>query len=160
MNHCPVYVRLGSHAYGTVYTGPIGSILEPQLQGLDAVGELADASSLCGACLDVCPVEVPIPRLLNRLRAEGVRADAGSRVRGRGSRRDLRHALIWRIWAWLHANPLRYRVMTGMLSKMGSLLPRLMTPWTRSRAAPRLATKSLHRLARQEGFSDDPRNGS
>ena len=50
MNHCPVYSRLGGHAYGTVYPGPIGSVLEPQLQGLDRQGELAEASSLCGAC--------------------------------------------------------------------------------------------------------------
>ncbi len=155
LNHCPVYVRLGGHAYGTVYPGPLGSILEPQLQGLDRAGALADASSLCGACSEVCPVRIPVPRLLNRLRAERVSAGAGSQVRGRGSRRDSRQAAIWRLWAWVHTNPGRYRLVSGLLSRTGSLVPRLVTPWTRSRRAPRLAPKGLHRLAREAGFGDD-----
>lgn len=155
MNHCPVYARIGGHAYGTVYPGPLGGIIEPQLRGLDRVGELVDASSLCGACGEVCPVRIPIPQLLNRLRAEGVGAGADSRVRGRGSRRDPRQAMLWRIWAWFHAGPGRYRLMSGLLSRTGSLVPRLVRPWTRSRRAPRLAPKSLHQLAREEGFGDD-----
>jgi L-lactate dehydrogenase complex protein LldF len=155
MNHCPVYTRLGGHAYGTVYPGPIGSILEPQLQGLDAVGELADASSLCGACGEVCPVRIPIPQLLNRLRAEGAGAGAGSQVRGRGSRRKPMQALIWRLWAWVHGSPGRYRFVSGLLSKTRALVPRFAGPWTRSRVAPQMAPKSLHRFAREEGFDHD-----
>jgi L-lactate dehydrogenase complex protein LldF len=155
MNHCPVYTRIGGHAYGTVYPGPIGSILEPQLQGLDAVGELADASSLCGACAEVCPVRIPIPQLLRRLRAAGVDANAGSRVVGRGCRRKPGQANIWRLWAWLHASPVRYRLMSAVLRKVRSLAPRISTPWTRSRVAPVPAPKGLHRLAREEGFADE-----
>jgi L-lactate dehydrogenase complex protein LldF len=155
MNHCPVYTRLGGHAYGTVYPGPIGSILEPQLQGLDRVGELADASSLCGACGEVCPVRIPIPQLLNRLRAEGAGEGPESRVPGRGSRRKPLQALIWRLWAWVHASPRRYRLMSGMLGRTRRLASRFAGPWTRSRATPQLASESLHRLAREEGFSDD-----
>jgi L-lactate dehydrogenase complex protein LldF len=155
MNHCPVYTRLGGHAYGTVYPGPIGSILEPQLQGLDRVGELADASSLCGACGEVCPVRIPIPQLINRLRAEGAGEGPESRVPGRGSRRKPMQTLIWRLWAWVHASPRRYRLMSGLLGRTRRLAPRFAGPWTRSRAAPRLAAESLHRMAREEGFSDD-----
>jgi len=155
LNHCPVYVRLGGHAYGTVYPGPIGSILEPQLQGLAAAGSLVDASSLCGACSEVCPVRIPIPRLLNRLRAEGVGAGADSQVRGRGSRRDPRQAAICRLWAWLHADPGRYRLLSSLPSRTGTLIPRLVRPWTRSRRPPRFARKGLHRLAREAGFTDD-----
>lgn len=155
MNHCPVYVRLGGHAYGTVYPGPIGSILEPQLRGLDTVGALVDASSLCGTCAEVCPVGVPIPQLLNRLRAEGVRGSAGSKVKGRGRRNYPIQALVWRMWAWLHAKPGRYRMMAGILGRIRALLPMRFSSWTKSRAAPRLAPKSLHQLAREEGFSDE-----
>jgi len=155
LNHCPVYVRLGDHAYGTVYPGPIGSILEPQLQGLAATGPLVDASSLCGACSEICPVRIPIPRLLNRLRAEGVGAGAKSQVRGRGSRRDPRQAAIWRLWAWLHTDPGRYRLLNGLLSRTGTLIPRLVRPWTRSRRPPCLAPKGLYRLAREASFTDD-----
>jgi L-lactate dehydrogenase complex protein LldF len=56
LNHCPVYVRIGGHAYGHVYPGPIGKILTPQMEGLERAGVLATASSLCGACGEVCPV--------------------------------------------------------------------------------------------------------
>jgi L-lactate utilization protein LutB len=69
LNVCPVYARVGGHAYESVYPGPIGAILTPQLQGMDAAGSLPYASSLCGACAEVCPVNIEIPRLLTHLRA-------------------------------------------------------------------------------------------
>src|SRR5262249_42044498 len=58
MNHCPVYTRTGGHAYKAVYPGPIGTILTPQLEGLDRRPDLLKASSLCGACGEVCPVGI------------------------------------------------------------------------------------------------------
>jgi L-lactate dehydrogenase complex protein LldF len=72
MNVCPVYSRTGGHAYGSVYPGPIGAILSPQLWGTDLHGTLPFASSLCGACADVCPVGIEIPKLLVHLRARSV----------------------------------------------------------------------------------------
>jgi len=68
LNVCPVYTRTGGHAYGSVYPGPIGAILTPQLVGVDRAGSLPYASSLCGACADVCPVQIDIPRVLIHLR--------------------------------------------------------------------------------------------
>ena len=73
LNVCPVYARVGGHAYGSVYPGPIGAILTPQLKGIEGdAGSLPFASSLCGACGDVCPVKIEIPRLLTHLRAREV----------------------------------------------------------------------------------------
>ena len=73
LNVCPVYARVGGHAYGSVYPGPIGAILTPQLEGVEGdAGTLPYASSLCGACGDVCPVKIEIPRLLTHLRAREV----------------------------------------------------------------------------------------
>ena len=73
LNVCPVYARVGGHAYGSVYPGPIGAILTPQLEGVEGdAGSLPYASSLCGACGDVCPVKIEIPRLLTHLRAREV----------------------------------------------------------------------------------------
>jgi L-lactate dehydrogenase complex protein LldF len=155
MNHCPVYTRLGGQAYGTVYPGPIGSILEPQLHGVDALGELADASSLCGACGEVCPVRIPIPRLLARLRCEGVRTMVGSQVVGQGSRRNTLHSLIWTLWSRTHASPVAYRVITALATRLRFLAPRKLGAWSRSRSVPQVAPKSLHRLAREEGFEGD-----
>src|SRR5260370_42140436 len=68
MNHCPVYTRVGGHAYAAVYPGPIGKILTPQVEGVKARHELMHASSLCGACVQICPVGIPITELLIRLR--------------------------------------------------------------------------------------------
>ena len=79
MNHCPVYARVGGHAYGTVYPGPIGQILSPHLLGLQRTHELPTASSLCGACAEVCPVRIPIPSLLVKLRDASQEAPAGHR---------------------------------------------------------------------------------
>ena len=79
LNVCPVYTRVGGHAYGSVYPGPIGAILTPQLKGIEGdAGSLPYASSLCGACGDVCPVKIEIPRLLTYLRAREV--DSRSRL--------------------------------------------------------------------------------
>jgi L-lactate dehydrogenase complex protein LldF len=68
LNVCPVYERTGGHAYGSIYPGPIGAILTPQLEGVERAASLPFASSLCGACYDACPVKIDIPRVLVHLR--------------------------------------------------------------------------------------------
>ncbi len=70
LNVCPVYRASSGHAYEHVYSGPIGAVLAPALDGIEAMGDLADASTLCGACEEVCPVAIPIPDMLLRLRME------------------------------------------------------------------------------------------
>ena len=74
LNVCPVYERTGGHAYGSVYPGPIGAVLSPQLTGVADNARLPYASSLCGACYDVCPVAIDIPTMLVHLRARVVDA--------------------------------------------------------------------------------------
>ena len=68
LNSCPVYQSMGGHAYGSIYPGPVGAVLMPALGGLHAWGDLPQASSLCGACREVCPVRIDIPRMLLELR--------------------------------------------------------------------------------------------
>ena len=77
LNICPVYSRVGGHAYGSVYPGPIGAILTPQLWGMERYATLPFASSLCGACAEVCPVKIDIPEVLLHLRGRAVEATAG-----------------------------------------------------------------------------------
>src|SRR6184192_416586 len=72
LNACPVYRQIGGHAYGSVYPGPIGAVLTPQLLGMGESADLPYASSLCGACRDVCPVKIDIPAVLLHLRAQAV----------------------------------------------------------------------------------------
>jgi L-lactate dehydrogenase complex protein LldF len=77
LNVCPVYERTGGHAYGSTYPGPIGAILAPQLSGLREHADLPWASSLCGACYEVCPVKIDIPAILTHLRRRVVAEGAG-----------------------------------------------------------------------------------
>ena len=78
LNACPVYRKIGGHAYGSVYSGPIGAILTPVLKGLDHYPDLPHASSLCGACYEACPVKINIPKYLIQLRGELIDARSPS----------------------------------------------------------------------------------
>ncbi|MFW5825224.1 MAG: LutB/LldF family L-lactate oxidation iron-sulfur protein, partial [Marinobacter sp.] len=151
MNHCPVYTRVGGHAYGTTYPGPIGKILMPHLVGLDEGRHLPTASSLCGACGEVCPVRIPIPDLLVRLRQESVDGDRlhPAVVAGHGAKRHWAEALVWKAWRWLHAHPALYRLGTAAAGRLRALQPSRLGPWTRYRSAPELAPRTLHQQVRQ-----------
>jgi len=98
LNVCPVYERTGGHAYGSVYPGPIGAILTPQLAGVERYGSLPYASSLCGACYEVCPVKINIPEVLIHLRGRVVRRQQES-VRGRLDPENLAMQAVARIFA-------------------------------------------------------------
>jgi L-lactate dehydrogenase complex protein LldF len=100
LNACPVYKSIGGHAYGDTYPGPIGAVLTPGLRGLSAWSDLPGASSLCGACRDVCPVRLDIPRMLLTLRKDAT--EAGVAVPA-----SLR--LGMRLFAWVAPRPALYR---------------------------------------------------
>ncbi|NQV56871.1 MAG: iron-sulfur cluster-binding protein [Rhodospirillales bacterium] len=76
LNHCPVYGAIGGHAYGSVYPGPMGSVLTPALEGISGTAHLPQASSLCGKCEEVCPVRLALPRMLRNLRNQAAEAGA------------------------------------------------------------------------------------
>ena len=154
MNHCPIYARVGGHAYGTVYPGPIGIIFEPQKAGLDRLGELSGLSSLCGACSEVCPVRIPIPAIINRLRHDGVRRDKAATL-GAGSQRRFGESLAWALWRSVHSRPLLHRVFRYAATRLRALAPSALAGWSPARRAPRPAARSLHELARDRGFSDE-----
>jgi L-lactate dehydrogenase complex protein LldF len=141
LNACPVYRRIGGHAYGGVYSGPIGSILTPLYDSVSANPHLPHASSLCGACLSACPVRINIPRMLIGLR-------------------ELQHheskkrweKLAYTLWAQVLRRPWLYRVMTRLaraalrpLSTKGwlSRLPGPGSGWTSVRDFPAPAPRSF-----------------
>jgi L-lactate dehydrogenase complex protein LldF len=157
MNHCPVYTRIGGHAYEAIYPGPIGMILTPQTEGLARRHELPHASSLCHACTEICPVEIPITRLLVRLRQESARPSAGSKVLGAGGGHSRLEDFAWAGWRAAHASPFLYRAMGVALRFFGPLAPRslpLLSAWTKTRTVPRRAEKTLHDLVREKGIPD------
>ena len=143
LNVCPVYERTGGHAYGSVYPGPIGAVLTPQLTGLtggsDPNDSLPYASSLCGACYDVCPVKINIPDLLVRLRAEHTEAHADAH------RVPTPEAAAMAAAAWVMAEPSRFAT-AGRAATTGRHgirkgrpllpLPPPLSGWTASRDLP------------------------
>ncbi len=156
INHCPVYVQLGGHAYGTTYPGPIGTVLEPQRMGIDKIGTLTSACTLCGACGEVCPVRIPLPKLINRLRAESVNAQrSDAHVEGKGSLRKNKELMSWTIWKTLYAHPAMYRTFRWFATRLRFLTPSNVGAWTRYRSAPKPAANSLQELARKEGFEHE-----
>jgi L-lactate dehydrogenase complex protein LldF len=127
LNVCPVYERTGGHAYESVYPGPIGAILTPQLRGLDQAPTLPWASSLCGACYEVCPVKIDIPSILVHLRGRVVR-EAGTSA---GERAAM--AAMARVFASRRAYEAAQRA--ARLGR-GPLAGAALRPWTRSRELP------------------------
>jgi len=113
MNHCPVYQNIGGHSYGWVYPGPIGSILTPSYIGIDKALDLPQASTLCNQCGVVCPVKIPLPDLLRKLREQ--QFDRGLR--------PWTERFGLRAWSWLAAHPHWYafamRIGARILSRMG-----------------------------------------
>jgi L-lactate dehydrogenase complex protein LldF len=131
INHCPVYARIGGHAYGTTYPGPIGAIVSPHLLGLGATHALATASTLCGACVEVCPVRIPITDLLIRLRNEAqARAGSASALRGAGEARSRVVSWLFRGWAAVYRHSALYRCMTWLMSRGRRFTPAHQGAWT------------------------------
>jgi L-lactate dehydrogenase complex protein LldF len=143
LNACPVYGAIGGHAYGGVYSGPIGAVLTPLLEpDVKDAYELAHASSLCGACEAACPVRIAIPDLLLRLRADKVQ----QRRTGRAER------LAFRAWQETMLRPWLYRtagriaaLVTHLLGRRGRVqrLPPPLDAWTRSRDFPVFPQRSF-----------------
>ncbi|MHB0952177.1 MAG: LutB/LldF family L-lactate oxidation iron-sulfur protein [Allorhizobium sp.] len=135
MNHCPVYHAVGGHAYGSVYPGPMGAVLTPSLFGIDKSGHLPNASTFCGRCESVCPMHIPLPKMMRHWRErefERHLTPASSRY-GIG------------VWAFFAKRPKLYHMATslgmGALSMLGgrkkriSSLP-LASGWTKYRDLP------------------------
>jgi L-lactate dehydrogenase complex protein LldF len=137
LNVCPVYERTGGHAYGSVYPGPIGAILSPQLTGIEDNASLPYASSLCGACYDVCPVKINIPEILVHLRAKHTETYADEH------RLPTAEASAMTAAAWVMSNPTRWtlalrggrlgRVLGRKRGVIGEVPLPLVKQWTDSR---------------------------
>jgi L-lactate dehydrogenase complex protein LldF len=155
MNHCPVYTRIGGHAYGTPYPGPIGQIVSPHMLGLAATHELPFASSLCGACAEVCPVKIPIPELLMRLRREASHeAEPGQPVlRGQGAGRNGLVSLAFRVWRDIHSHPRLYRLYLWGASRFRCLTPKSQLGWTASRTPLIPARRSLREQLKRKNLA-------
>lgn len=145
MNHCPVYAAVGGHAYGWVYPGPIGSVLTPQFLGVKRAADLPNASTFCGRCESVCPMKIPLPKLLRHWRE----AEFSEGGQSWGYRTGLR------VWAYLAKKPRVYHGVTrlgmallGRLGKRRGAFRRLPLArgWTRHRDLPAPQGRTFQQL--------------
>ncbi|MGD2100725.1 MAG: LutB/LldF family L-lactate oxidation iron-sulfur protein [Acidimicrobiia bacterium] len=142
LNVCPVFRSTGGHAYGTVYSGPVGAVVTPGLHGMEPWWELPYASTLCGACEEACPVRIEIPRMLIELRRQAAEEGRLPRWLSKGLRRYARTA----------GDPGRWRRAKTWAARLGALfssrgwITRIPGPgrgWTVSRDLPKPASESF-----------------
>ena len=151
MNHCPIYSAVGGHAYGATYSGPIGAVLDPVIFGLEKTRDLPNASTFCGRCESVCPMKIPLPKLMRHWR---------EREFERGLSPSTQRFGIG-FWAFFAARPRLYRLATrvamGVLGRLGrrrgrfASLP-LAGGWTRHRDMPAPSGRTfmdLHKARRR-----------
>ena len=149
LNACPVYRSAGGHAYGWVYGGPIGAVLTPLYTGLENASPLPNASSLCGSCKQVCPVDIDLPRMLLDLRRDLVDANET----------ELKWNIGIKAWAMAHQSAWRFR-WSGRMARLGlrigvdHLVPNPLGEWRKHREFPEFAPKSFHQLW-EEGLGED-----
>ena len=146
MNHCPVYQNIGGHAYGWVYPGPIGSILTPAYVGIEKAIDLPNASTLCNQCGVVCPVKIPLPDLMRKLREQQVQKNL----------RPWPERFGLRVWAWTATRPAVYGFLTGIAARLGKWLggrerllhrlPAAGSEWTAARDFPAPSGKTFREL--------------
>ncbi|NQU11235.1 lactate utilization protein [bacterium] len=143
LNACPVYRNVGGHAYGTTYSGPIGSVITPHLRGLEEWAHLSYASSLCGACTAACPVRIDLHHHLLHLRRNAARQ--------RFDQPLTRWA--FRAWRWAMVSPFRYAV-AGRLARLGlrlGLAKPFAAAWTRQRDLPEPPRQAFRDWWRAQG---------
>ena len=163
LNACPVYQQIGGHAYGAVYPGPIGAVITPQLIGLKKTKQLPYASSLCGACREVCPVKIDIPALLLHLRAEIVDGESDGIAAETQVKKKLGERAAFAMYSFLWRRPRLYsfgarlsRAFQNTIVKNGKarsgfsgLVPPL-GAWTHWRDAPAIAPKTFREIWKEE----------
>ncbi|MDE5591968.1 MAG: iron-sulfur cluster-binding protein, partial [Helicobacter sp.] len=153
LNHCPIYDKIGGHAYLSTYPGPIGEVISPQLFGLDKFSPMLDLCSLCGRCSEVCPVKIPLAELIRDLRSERV---GQGRKNVMGSTEVTRSSLEARgmnIFAEIATNPRKWRMILYCLkflnfAKSFVFIFPLLNIWTRYREFP-LVNGDLHKKVSQ-----------
>ena len=148
MNHCPVYQNIGGHAYGWVYPGPMGSVLTPVYVGIENAGDLPNASTFCGECQVVCPVKIPLPDLMRKLRER--QFDNGLR--------PWSERLGIRLWSYAVQRPRLYAAIAAVAARVASWiggrdrvihwLPGL-DGWTKGRDMPAPAGKTFREMYRE-----------
>lgn len=138
LNVCPVYRQASGHAYHHVYSGPLGAVLAPALEGPEKLGAIAKASTLCGACEEVCPVKIPIPTMLLRLRDEAFRAGL------------IHEPIPWSGFAVGATNSTAWKMGLTMLPLASNVPHPMKWGWSEFRAQPKREGREFRRWWREQ----------
>lgn len=134
LNACPIYKNVGGHAYGTTYSGPIGSVITPHLQGMNEFKHLSFASSLCGNCTEVCAVKINLHELLLENRYESV--EEGNA--------DITERIAWKAWKLASTHRKLMNLASGKMKN--KVVNKMFTAWTKTRGELHFSDKSFNQL--------------
>jgi L-lactate dehydrogenase complex protein LldF len=149
MNHCPVYHAVGGHTYGSTYPGPMGAVLTPALAGIEETGLLPNASTFCGRCESVCPMRIPLPKMMRHWRER----EFEKHLTPASARYGIK------LWAFFARRPGFYRAAVGakirllnFLSDKSGVIRSLPfgSGWTRHRDFPAPEGKTFHQLWKEK----------
>jgi L-lactate dehydrogenase complex protein LldF len=144
LNHCPVYRKIGGHSFPWVYSGPIGAIITPQFHGVESEPALPFASSLCGACAEVCPVKIDIPKILLELRADVKESEA------RNAENQIERS-AFQAFAYIACRPRLWRRVMKIAKKAPILKIGPVAAWLSQRELPPFPPKSFRELWKERG---------
>lgn len=157
LNHCPVYDKIGGHAYLSTYPGPIGEVISPQIFGLNRTSPVLDLCSLCGRCSEVCPVEIPLAELIRDLRSERVGQGRKNVIGTDASTQSAAEISQMRMFADMATSPRKWRFAMALVGSLG-FLARYLAPyipllknWVRYREFPQISGGLHAKVSKMQG---------
>ncbi|RDU65402.1 iron-sulfur cluster-binding protein [Helicobacter didelphidarum] len=157
LNHCPVYDKIGGHAYLSAYPGPIGEVITPQIYGINKFSPMLDLCSLCGRCSEVCPVKIPLAELIRDLRSERVGEGRKNIVGNDGSTKNPQEIFAMKQFASAATNPSKWRMgitMVGKFAPLGKMFANFipgLKNWVKYREFPEINGGLYAQVSKMEG---------
>lgn len=157
MNYCPVYEKIGGHAYSAVYPGPIGEVISPQLFGMDKHGDILSFCSLCNRCSEVCPVKIPLAELIRKLRRDKMGEGANPPIGSEKLKQNREEKRVFKTFSYLATNGKAFQAMIKigaftfpMISNFSDKLP-VIKHWTKYRTLPTISSNLHKEVKKMQG---------
>lgn len=157
MNFCPVYDKIGGHTYQTIYPGPIGEVLSPNLFGMDKTGDILSFCSLCGRCSEVCPVKIPLADLIRNLRSNKALQGTDLPLNTHKTKRNMLESIVFKNFQAIATSGALWRIMmsklhyfNGLLHTFSGILP-VIRKWSAYKALPKIKLNLYKEVQKLQG---------